>query len=845
MANNCSSNSVAMELESQDKKPDEQNGISKSQPKFVETPQHIDNEKAKMLLKPRKLPCASQVPTHEEIAQEILARAEKKRQYYPDGVDVLVAMKSPSQLRNFNQDIPLPPPPKITKVRDKNKVTLDATELLSILEDGAETHYVEKPKPKVWSKGRGIKDLNIDPELEKSLAMQQLMEFSRKRGRPKQSETNNNNSKNSEQPKRKEAKKPANRELQNLLQDEGAVNMLYSVEKGGDEGKERLLSSKRRQKKVLKKKAEEVKEAILGSAVSTTTGVTLRNQRQEKVRKASVDSVESEHSANNDFNFPAPAEASKIIRRHSSSSSYSSRGSSPTRRLSIDFEKSPAVQELPKEERATIKMSERAEKLIEMKCKELNLQREHSVIIKQLVQEKKNGLKERLQTEFTTKFRAAVNSPVTMSSPVVPVKPSAIPKSPSSSPSKPVWKVVEEDWESFDETSDVDGDTAPAPLPLKPGVHEIIKQGLASVMKTEQDKIQSKALKKPAVLNSKKISNLQVNKIMTLQGEKKSVNKQASDVNPDVKEPAKDKPTEPSSPKKTFLVNSVPLSKPQEQKKDDNRDSKTSINLLKGPFPGSDVRLEKLETIMRVNISPQATRLPQSFNAKVLGELCQALDFLSSEHSTTAIILNSSAVKGIYCNGIDLPSLLSPDLEKRKILASQTALALRDFICKLCMIGRPVLTAVSGKAIGLGVIMLAYCDYVISDETATFYTPYSRLGYLPEAAATLALPHVIGHRRATSLLLGCAQMDSSEAEQCGLVSKVVPRIVLESRLMEVANTITKQSIQSMISTKALLMHTLRTRLTSVLNMEVRMLEQHWTSDDCQLRIKELQDNPIF
>lgn len=65
------------------------------------------------------------------------------------------------------------------------------------------------------------------------------------------------------------------------------------------------------------------------------------------------------------------------------------------------------------------------------------------------------------------------------------------------------------------------------------------------------------------------------------------------------------------------------------------------------------------------------------------------------------------------------------------------------------MVGKPVLVGVSGQAVGLGVVLLAYCDYVLCDETSTFLTPYPKLGCLPEGAATLALPHVIGHRTVT------------------------------------------------------------------------------------------------
>ena len=368
--------------------------------------------------KPRHKPLTSPIVTSKDIAKELLERAEKRQRSYPDGVDVLLAMKQPSS--------PLKPP-------RKEDGKLDTCELLSILQDGAEVHYVEKPKPnKVPRLSRGpYKDLKIDPELEKRLALQQLMEFSRKRGRPKKSETESNNNNNKaqgpsdpKQPKKsvanKEFKKTPNRELRKLLQDEGAINMLYSIEKGESDNKEKLLPSKRRMKKALIRKAQEVTEALLGG--TTSSGVSLRHRSISEKRKPSTDSIDSEQS---EFQFTPPSD-SKIIRRHSSSSSYSSRASSP--RMS-----SPPL--VRTEE--GVRISERTEQLIEAKCKELNLQPEHSQIIKKLIQEKQNGFKERLQSEFANKLRAAIN------------------RNDSSATSTPekasIWKMVEEDWGSGSE----------------------------------------------------------------------------------------------------------------------------------------------------------------------------------------------------------------------------------------------------------------------------------------------------------------------------------------------------------------------------------------------------------
>lgn len=163
------------------------------------------------------------------------------------------------------------------------------------------------------------------------------------------------------------------REIDRLLGDEGAINLLFAIQEkqnAGGSTKRGVLQSVRRKKKDLILRTKLVKSAVLSMTnPSTPEGakISLRGQQPKEDagdghldnsgRKMSVDSHDS-HSISSPpppdlFPFPAKinAEASRIIRRHSSSSNYSSRSNSP-RRLSVDGERvavmspEPAVQEM-------------------------------------------------------------------------------------------------------------------------------------------------------------------------------------------------------------------------------------------------------------------------------------------------------------------------------------------------------------------------------------------------------------------------------------------------------------------------------------------------------------------
>lgn len=91
---------------------------------------------------------------------------------------------------------------------------------------------------------------------------------------------------------------------------------------------------------------------------------------------------------------------------------------------------------------------------------------------------------------------------------------------------------------------------------------------------------------------------------------------------------------------------------------------------------------------------------------------------------------------------------------------------------------KPLLCAVNGPTVGLGLVMSLYCDIRVASEQARFGTAFASLGLVAEHGINWLLPRIVGIASALDLLYSARVISADEAYRMGLVSRVVPHETL-------------------------------------------------------------------
>jgi len=173
-----------------------------------------------------------------------------------------------------------------------------------------------------------------------------------------------------------------------------------------------------------------------------------------------------------------------------------------------------------------------------------------------------------------------------------------------------------------------------------------------------------------------------------------------------------------------------------------------------------------------------------ALNSATMRELRAVFDQAKADEAVRVIILTGSGDKA-FIAGADINELakLSPVEGRDYSLAGQ---AIFDFIENL---GKPVIAAVNGYALGGGCELAMACTFRVASDNAVFGQPEVKLGIIPGYGGTQRLAKLVGRGQASQLLVTGEMLPAAEALRIGLVNQVVPQAELQVTVEAIAKKV--------------------------------------------------------
>lgn len=117
---------------------------------------------------------------------------------------------------------------------------------------------------------------------------------------------------------------------------------------------------------------------------------------------------------------------------------------------------------------------------------------------------------------------------------------------------------------------------------------------------------------------------------------------------------------------------------------------------------------------------------------------------------------------------------------------------------------KPLVVAVNGIGVGIGLTILLHCDIALVSTEARLKVPFLSLGVTTEAASSLLLPVTMGHQRAAELLFTEPWLTAEDAVRSGLALRAVPPGELMAEALELAGRIASFPLGPIVATKRLM-----------------------------------------
>jgi 2-(1,2-epoxy-1,2-dihydrophenyl)acetyl-CoA isomerase len=221
--------------------------------------------------------------------------------------------------------------------------------------------------------------------------------------------------------------------------------------------------------------------------------------------------------------------------------------------------------------------------------------------------------------------------------------------------------------------------------------------------------------------------------------------------------------------------------------------------------------------------------LPKSMNAleqALLDDLTRVTREIEGDESVKAVILTGTGKA--FCAGGDI----------RRFIQGFTATSALDYLQSIHVFSAswsrlkvPTIAAVNGVAAGAGLTLSILCDLIIAAESAKFSASFINIGLIPDLGLAYYLPRIVGLIRAKDIMYTGRMLESGEARDIGLVTRLVPDDKLAEESFSQALKFAKGPSFGLRATKNITNSGLSLDIAAHLNLEAHLQSMCFQTED--------------
>ena len=214
-----------------------------------------------------------------------------------------------------------------------------------------------------------------------------------------------------------------------------------------------------------------------------------------------------------------------------------------------------------------------------------------------------------------------------------------------------------------------------------------------------------------------------------------------------------------------------------------------------------------------------------SINSKTRLELANAFTDLGKDSGISVIILTGAPGKA-FIAGADIKEFLERDMSSQEVFE-------KDWIVTkiISNLSKPVIVMIDGFCLGGGLEIAMACDLRIASDRSKLGQPEINLGIIPGAGGTQRLTRLIGEGRAMEMILTGRMITAEEACNYGIINFIYSSEELETKTMEIANTIADKSPYAIERAKKSIKAVSHMNLEEGLKLEREMFIECANSED--------------